>query len=95
LAVGRAAAVSPDASPTGETGPHRSEGEVYATRAVTAFLRDNPDTPLNDVFSHFFPPSTHPFTREELRLAVIEGLYYGRLAWDNERRLSVHNGGTS
>jgi hypothetical protein len=72
-----------------ESGPARSAGEVYATRTVTAFLRENPDTPLNEVFSHFFPPTTHPFTREELRRAIIEGLYYGRLTWDSERRLNV------
>lgn len=73
----------------GEIEPVRSEAERLAGEALDDYLSDHPTLPMRAMFDHFFPPTEHPFTREDLRLALVERIYYGRIIWDSERRLSL------
>jgi hypothetical protein len=65
----------------------RADRIKLAREALVEYIAEHPDEPLGDMWDYFFPPSSLPFDRGDLRSALLEGLYTRRINLSEDRRL--------
>lgn len=60
-----------------------TSAEDLAKRALAGYLIEHPGSSPTQTLDWFFPPSPLGFTRSDLRLAMIDALYYGHIVRDD------------